>query len=371
MSDAQAHDGIGSQAFDGPLLEVKDLRTWFHTLDGLVKAVDGVSFEIPQGGRLAIVGESGCGKSVTSLSIMRLIDIPPGEIASGEINFAGTNLLTLTREEMHNVRGGEIAMIFQEPMTSLNPVLTIGNQLTEAIRLHNKATQTEAEAIAVDALRDVGISSPERRLKQYPHEFSGGMRQRVMIAMALACHPKLLIADEPTTALDVTIQSQILDLIKEIQERTGTALLLITHDLGVVAETVDRVAVMYAGRVVETGTVEEVLLHPRHPYTKGLLESIPSRGTKGKPLAVIKGVVPNPLRMPPGCKFQPRCPYAFGQCAEEPELIHINEGRTTRCWLQDPANAGRLDAYLAEPHYGASVDADLPQRGARTQVAGA
>jgi oligopeptide/dipeptide ABC transporter ATP-binding protein len=347
MSGTSSHAGVGAGA-ESPILKVTDLRTYFHTLDGLVKAVDGVDFEIPRGGRLALVGESGCGKSVTSLSIMRLIDTPPGEIPSGEIMFDGRDLLQLGREEMQKVRGGEIAMIFQEPMTSLNPVLTIEDQLTEAILLHNKVTKSEAVGIALEALREVGINSPERRLKGYPHEMSGGMRQRVMIAMALACRPKLLIADEPTTALDVTIQRQILDLIKEIQVRTGTALLLITHDLGVVAETVERVAVMYAGRIVETGSVEEVLLHPRHPYTRGLLQSIPSRGTKGKPLSVIKGVVPNPLRMPPGCKFQPRCPYAFDRCVEEPDLIAIRDGRATRCWLEDRAYASRLSQYLTE-----------------------
>ena len=348
MSGARARPGAGPGA-EAPILKVTDLRTYFHTLDGVVKAVDGVDFEIPRGGRLALVGESGCGKSVTSLSIMRLIDTPPGEIASGEILFDGRDILQLSAAEMHKVRGGEIAMIFQEPMTSLNPVLTIEDQLTEAILLHNKVTKSEAVGIALAALREVGISSPERRLKGYPHELSGGMRQRVMIAMALACRPKLLIADEPTTALDVTIQRQILDLIKEIQARTGTALLLITHDLGVVAETVEWVAVMYAGRIVETGSVEEVLLHPRHPYTRGLLQSIPSRGTKGQPLSVIKGVVPNPLRMPPGCKFQPRCPYAFLRCAEEPDLIEIRDGRATRCWLADSAYASRLSEYLTEP----------------------
>ena len=348
MSGARARPGAGPGA-EAPILKVTDLRTYFHTLDGVVKAVDGVDFEIPRGGRLALVGESGCGKSVTSLSIMRLIDTPPGEIASGEILFDGRDILQLSAEEMHKVRGGEIAMIFQEPMTSLNPVLTIEDQLTEAILLHNKVTKSEAVGIALAALREVGISSPERRLKGYPHELSGGMRQRVMIAMALACRPKLLIADEPTTALDVTIQRQILDLIKEIQARMGTALLLITHDLGVVAETVEWVAVMYAGRIVETGSVEEVLLHPRHPYTRGLLQSIPSRGTKGQPLSVIKGVVPNPLRMPPGCKFQPRCPYAFLRCAEEPDLIEIRDGRATRCWLEDSAYASRLSGYLTEP----------------------
>ncbi len=364
MSGTGAHPGVGA-AGPAPILKVTDLRTYFHTLDGLVKAVDGVDFEIAPGGRLALVGESGCGKSVTSLSIMRLIDTPPGEIASGEIMFDGRDLLQLSHSEMQKIRGGEIAMIFQEPMTSLNPVLTVEDQLTEAILLHNKVTKSEAVGIALDALRDVGISSPERRLKGYPHELSGGMRQRVMIAMALACRPKLLIADEPTTALDVTIQRQILDLIKELQTRTGTALLLITHDLGVVAETVEQVAVMYAGRIVENGTVEEVLLHPRHPYTRGLLQSIPSRGTKGKPLAVIKGVVPNPLRMPPGCKFQPRCPYAFDRCAEEPDLIEIRPNRTSRCWLQDRAYAARLDAYLTEPGAaGSSVGTGDPAAGA-------
>jgi oligopeptide/dipeptide ABC transporter ATP-binding protein len=359
----RGHPGAGPGT-DVPILKVTDLRTHFRTLDGVVKAVDGVDFEIPRGGRLALVGESGCGKSVTSLSIMRLIDSPPGEIVSGEIMFDGRDLLQLSRQEMHKVRGGEIAMIFQEPMTSLNPVLTIQDQLTEAILLHNKVTKSEAVGIALDALREVGINSPERRLKGYPHELSGGMRQRVMIAMALACRPKLLIADEPTTALDVTIQRQILDLIKEIQVRTGTALLLITHDLGVVAETVEHVAVMYAGRIVETGSVEEVLLHPRHPYTRGLLQSIPSRGTKGKPLAVIKGVVPNPLRMPPGCKFQPRCPYAFDRCVEEPELIEIRDGRATRCWLQDRAYASRLDSYLNEPGAAGSTVLAAPTEGA-------
>ena len=364
MSGTSSHAGIGAGA-ESPILKVTDLRTYFHTLDGLVKAVDGVDFEIPRGGRLALVGESGCGKSVTSLSIMRLIDTPPGEIPSGEIMFDGRDLLQLGREEMQKVRGGEIAMIFQEPMTSLNPVLTIEDQLTEAILLHNKVTKSEAVGIALEALREVGINSPERRLKGYPHEMSGGMRQRVMIAMALACRPKLLIADEPTTALDVTIQRQILDLIKEIQARTGTALLLITHDLGVVAETVERVAVMYAGRIVETGSVEEVLLHPRHPYTRGLLQSIPSRGTKGKPLAVIKGVVPNPLRMPPGCKFQPRCPYAFDRCVEEPDLIAIRDGRATRCWLEDRAYASRLSQYLTEPGAAGSTVPDAPTEAAR------
>jgi peptide/nickel transport system ATP-binding protein len=331
------------------ILDVRDLRTYFHVMDGTVKAVDGVDFQIKRGGRLALVGESGCGKSVTALSIMRLIEEPPGEIATGEVWFDGRDLLTLPDKEMRQVRGGEIAMIFQEPMTSLNPVLTVGDQIMEAVRLHQEVGQNEAREIATQALRDVGIPAPERRITQYPHELSGGMRQRVMIAMALSCKPKLLIADEPTTALDVTIQRQILELIKVIQERTGTALLLITHDLGVVAESVDEVVVMYAGRVMETGTVDEVLLTPRHPYSRGLLESIPSRGRRGQPLHVIKGVVPNPFRMPEGCKFEPRCPYAWNQTkTEEPQLYDLGGGRSSRCWLYDPRFRDRLARYEAE-----------------------
>ena len=237
-------------------------------------------------------------------------------------------------------------MIFQEPMTSLNPVFTIGDQISEAILLHSKATKKEAWNLAIESLKDVGVSAPERRVKQYPHELSGGMRQRAMIAMALSCHPKLLIADEPTTALDVTIQAQILELIKEIQARTGTALLLITHDLAVVAETVQTIAVMYAGRIVETGTVDEVLLNPQHPYTQGLLNSIPGVAKRGQALSVIKGVVPNPFRMPPGCKFQPRCPYAWDRCKEcEPDLFAVPGGARSRCFLQAPEGLERLEAY--------------------------
>jgi len=253
----------------GPLLDVRGLRTYFHVMDGTVKAVDGVDFAIPRGGTVGLVGESGCGKSVTAHTIMRLIDIPPGEIAGGEVWFDGRDLLKLSKDKMRLVRGGEIAMIFQEPMTSLNPVFTIGDQISEAILLHNKVNKKEAWDRAIDSLRLVGVSAPERRVKQYPHELSEACRQRAMIAMALSCNPKLLIADEPTTALDVTIQAQILGLIQELQARTGTALLLITHDLAVVAETVETIAVMYAGRIVETGTVEQVLLSPQHPYTQG------------------------------------------------------------------------------------------------------
>ncbi len=330
------------------LLDVRDLHTQFNVLDGTVKAVDGVSFSLRKGGRLAVVGESGSGKSVTALSIMRLIDSPPGEIVSGEILFDGEDLLKMSDEEIRKIRGSEIAMVFQEPMTSLNPVLSVGDQITEAVLLHNDIDKKGANAIALQALMDVGVPDPKRRLTQYPHELSGGMRQRIMIAMALSCRPRLIIADEPTTALDVTIQRQILELIKGIQDRTGTALLLITHDLGVVAETVDDVAVMYGGRVVETGTVEEVLLNPRHPYTRGLLDSIPSTAKVGQRLSAIRGVVPNPFRMPAGCKFAPRCNYAWDACSEsEPTLIALGPERASRCWLHDERFAERLAAYNA------------------------
>jgi oligopeptide/dipeptide ABC transporter ATP-binding protein len=331
---------------DGPLLDVRGLRTYFHVMDGTVKAVDGVDFSIPRGGTVGLVGESGCGKSVTAHSIMRLIDIPPGEIAAGEIWFDGRDLLKLSKDKMRHVRGGEIAMVFQEPMTSLNPVFTIGNQISEAVKLHNKVNNKEAMERTIESLRLVGVSAPERRVKQYPHELSGGMRQRAMIAMALSCNPKLIIADEPTTALDVTIQAQILELIKALQVRTGTALLLITHDLAVVAETVETIAVMYAGRIVETGKVDQVLLNPQHPYTQGLLSSIPSVKKRGEALSVIKGVVPNPFRMPPGCKFQPRCPYAWERCREaEPELLPAASGAISRCFLHASEGASRRLAF--------------------------
>jgi oligopeptide/dipeptide ABC transporter ATP-binding protein len=275
--------------------------------------------------------------------------MPPGEIADGEIWFDGRDLLTLSADEMRDVRGNDIAMVFQEPMTSLNPVFTVGDQIAEAITLHQNVNGRQASKLAVESLKLVGLSAPERRARQYPHELSGGMRQRVMIAMALSCNPKLLIADEPTTALDVTIQAQILELIKELQERTGTALLLITHDLGVVAETVQDIAVMYAGRIVETGAVEEVLLSPKHPYTQGLLNSIPSEQKRGRQLSAIKGVVPNPFRMPPGCKFEPRCPYAWERCQTEPELIEVGgPDRRSRCWLQAPEEAERRRAFATE-----------------------
>ena len=331
---------------DDLLLDVRGLRTYFHVMDGTVKAVDGVDLAIPRGGTVGLVGESGCGKSVTAHTIMRLIDIPPGNIAGGEVWFDGRDLLKLSDVDMRRVRGGEIAMIFQEPMTSLNPVFTIGDQISEAVLLHNPVNKKEAAERAIESLREVGVSAPERRVRQYPHELSGGMRQRAMIAMALSCNPKLVIADEPTTALDVTIQAQILELIKALQARTGTALLLITHDLAVVAETVQTIAVMYAGRIVETGTVDQVLLAPQHPYTQGLLNSIPGVKKRCQALSVIRGVVPNPFRMPPGCKFQPRCPYAWDICAgKEPDLLPTRSGATSRCYLHSPEGASRLGAF--------------------------
>jgi oligopeptide/dipeptide ABC transporter ATP-binding protein len=346
----------GSEA-PADLLEVRDLRTYFKVMDGIVRAVDGVSFRIPAGQTLGVVGESGCGKSVTALSIMRLHDTPPtwipteqnadkmpadvrelvGEAPPSRLLFEGQDLLTLSDDEMRAVRGNDIAMIFQEPMTSLNPVFTVGDQIAEAVMLHQKRPKREAWDKAVDSLRMVGINNPERRVKQYPHEMSGGMRQRVMIAMALSCDPKLLIADEPTTALDVTIQAQILELIRDVQDRTGAALMLITHDLGVVAETVQNIVVMYAGRIVETGPVDEVLLSPKHPYTEGLLTSIPSRGMKGQRLNVIKGTVPNPFNMPNGCNFAPRCPNAFGPCTDHDPRIEQAVPANVACWLYTPA----------------------------------
>ena len=317
-------------------------------MDGTVPAVDGVSFSLGAGQTLGIVGESGSGKSVTAMTIMRLLDIPPAEIVEGEIWFDGRELLRMPIEQMRKIRGNEIAMIFQEPLTSLNPVFTVGDQIAEQVELHKKVKYKEAWDRAIEALRLVGIPLPERRVKQYPHEMSGGMRQRVMIAMALSCEPKLLIADEPTTALDVTIQAQILELLKTIQQRTGSALLLITHDLGVVAEMVDNIVVMYAGQIVEKGTADDVLLTPRAPYTMGLIESIPTVEKRGGRLSVITGTVPNPFNMPPACRFQPRCPYAWDLCKNAaPELVRAGgTGREARCHLHTPVGASRLGAAL-------------------------
>ncbi|MCG0239108.1 MAG: ABC transporter ATP-binding protein [Firmicutes bacterium] len=314
------------------LVEIRNLRTYFYTEDGVMPAVDGVSLYIRRGETLGVVGESGCGKSVTSLSIMRLIPSPPGKIVEGEILFEGRDLLKLPEPEMRKIRGNEISMIFQEPMTSLNPVFTVGDQIAEAIMLHQGLNYKEAMAKAVEMLRLVGIPAPEKRVRDYPHQMSGGMRQRVMIAMALSCNPKLLIADEPTTALDVTIQAQILDLMRKLKKELGMAIMLITHDLGVVAEMCERVVVMYAGKVVEEADVVSLFKQPLHPYTEGLLQSIPRLDEDRERLHVIEGVVPNPLNMPQGCRFHPRCPYAIDKCREvEPPLEPVGDGRMVAC----------------------------------------
>ena len=329
------------------LLEVNNLRTQFPTRNGLVRAVDGVSFHIDPGEVLGVVGESGCGKSITALSIMRLI-APPGKIVSGEIIFDGKDLLKFSDAEMRRIRGDDIAMIFQDPMTSLNPVFTVGEQIAEALRLHRKLSRNAARDAAIAAMREVAIPDPARRINDYPHQLSGGMRQRVMIAMALACDPKLLIADEPTTALDVTIQAQILELMEELQRKRGLSVLLITHDLGVVAEVADRVAVMYTGRIVEESTVEELFKRPKHPYTEGLLRSVPKLTAadvaKKERLETIEGVVPSPTNLPPGCHFAPRCPYRLPRCTEEEiPLYQLESGAQVRCVLFDLAAAVTAD----------------------------
>jgi oligopeptide/dipeptide ABC transporter ATP-binding protein len=315
------------------VLRVEGLKTHFKTQDGSVKAVDGVSFHVDQGRTLGVVGESGCGKSVTSLSIMRLLP-RNGRSVAGSIKLEGKELLTLPDDEMRAIRGDDISMIFQEPMTSLNPVYPCGEQVAEAIRVHQKVSQQEADNMAVELFKLVGIPGPEQRAKDYPHELSGGMRQRVMIAMALSCDPKVLIADEPTTALDVTIQAQILELLRRIQEEKRMAIMLITHDLGVIAEMAQDVVVMYAGKIVEQGTVEQIFEKPLHPYTQGLLASIPGHGTKGKRLNVIKGTVPHPFNLPPGCLFAPRCPHAFDRCPTAfPALMDQGDAHDAACFL--------------------------------------
>lgn len=314
------------------LLKVKNLRTYFYSSKREIKAVDGVDFELKQGETLGIVGESGCGKSITSLSLMRLVPEPPGKIMADEILFNGENLIEKSEEEMRQIRGNQISMIFQEPMTSLNPVFSVGEQIAEAIRIHQKLGRKEAWNKAVDMLRLVGIPSPEKRAKQEPHELSGGMRQRVMIAMALSCNPSLLIADEPTTALDVTIQAQILDLLKNLQQEFNSSVIMITHDLGVVAETCDRVLVMYAGRVVEDTDVDSLFDEPLHPYTKGLLQSIPRADQDSEELYAIKGTVPAPDNLPEGCRFAPRCPIAKDICHRKiPDLVSVDK-RSVRCF---------------------------------------
>ncbi len=318
-----------------PLLEICGLKTHFATDDGMVRAVDGVDLTISRGETLGVVGESGCGKTVTAMSVLKLIQMPPGRIVEGRILWQGRDLVPLPPEDMNRIRGKEIAIIFQEPMTSLNPVYTVGEQIAEVVRLHEKVGRRSALEKTIDMLRLVQIPNPERRIHDYPHQFSGGMRQRVMIAMALSCNPKLLIADEPTTALDVTIQAQILELLQEMKSRFGMAIMLITHAMGVVAETAQRVVVMYAGKVIEEASVEELFGRPAHPYTKGLIRSIPrvdKAATHKTRLEAIAGVVPSLLDPPPGCRFAPRCPYAIALCREAvPPLREIAAGHRVAC----------------------------------------
>jgi oligopeptide transport system ATP-binding protein len=337
-----------------PLLAVHDLRTQFFTPDGVVKAVNGVSFTLKEGEALGLVGESGCGKSVSALSIMRLIPQPPGQIVSGQVMFDGRDLLELKADDMRKVRGNDIAMIFQDPMTSLNPVLTIGRQIGEALELHKGMDRSASRKRTIELLELVGIPAARSRVDDYPHQFSGGMRQRVMIAMALSCEPRLLIADEPTTALDVTIQAQILDLIQRLRKDLGMAIILITHDLGVVAGIADRINVMYAGYIVETGTVDELFRNPRHPYTLGLLKSIPRLDEPRKEqLVPIEGLPPDLVAAPPCCAFQPRCPYTIERCSvENPSLEPVVPGHRIACWV----NVAGQPAYaepVAHPIYAA------------------
>jgi oligopeptide/dipeptide ABC transporter ATP-binding protein len=337
-----------------PLLELRNLRTHFFTQDGTVKAVDGVSFSVGDAMTVGVVGESGCGKSVTAMSILRLIG-RPGRIVSGEIILDGRDLVKLSEDDIQDVRGNTISMIFQEPMTSLNPVYTCGNQIAETVSLHLKVSRGEAMKQAVEMLRLVGIPDAKRRAGEYPHQLSGGMRQRVMIAMALSTSPALLIADEPTTALDVTIQAQILELMKEMRARNQMAIMLITHDLGVVAEMADTVVVMYAGKVVENASVATIFDEPHHPYTKGLLASIPRLGNRKARLQVIQGTVPNPLNLPKGCLFKRRCPFAMPICDNAPPLQQIAPGHLSRCWLTPEGKP---------PDVGAAAPPDVAEKAA-------
>ena len=327
------------------LLEVKDLKTHFFTMDGVVKAVDGVSYDLEEGETLGLVGESGCGKSVSALSVMRLIPNPPGRIVSGEIFLDGQDILKVDMEDMRNIRGAKVSMVFQEPMTSLNPVLTVERQLTETLQLHMGMSKEESKLEGVDLLARVGIPDPESRIKQYPHQFSGGMRQRVMIAMALSCNPRLIIADEPTTALDVTIQAQILDLMKALTTERGVALIVITHNLGVVARYADRVNIMYAGKVIERGDAREIYANPRHPYTVGLLRSVPRLDLPRRAkLDPIEGQPPDLIHLPGGCSFAPRCKWAVDKCKTDiPELAEAGEGHLSACWRSEDLGPTAID----------------------------
>ena len=335
---------------DDPLLSVKELSTHFFTSEGVVKAVNEVSYNLERGQTLGLVGESGSGKSVSALSLLRLIPNPPGKIVDGEVMFDGEDLLDVDDSRMREIRGNDIAMVFQEPMTSLNPVLTIGRQLTEAIELHLELNRSDANARAIELLNMVGIPAAEQRLFDYPHQFSGGMRQRVMIAMALSCDPKLLLADEPTTALDVTIQAQVLEVMARLSRELGTSVIVITHNLGVVARYADRVNVMYGGRIVESGDASEIYAHPKHAYTLGLLESVPRLDARTGRLIPIEGTPPDLTNLPPGCAFSPRCRFATDQCREErPDLVEFQPGHLVACWNSD-AVADEADRILATVH---------------------
>ncbi len=342
-----------------PVLDIRGLKTHFFTDIGVAKAVDGVSLRVEAGETVALVGESGCGKSVTALSVMRLIPDPPGRIVAGEIQLRGQDVLATSLRGMRELRGNTVSMVFQEPMTSLNPVFRIGSQLEAVIRLHRRSSKGEARARATELLGLVGIPSPEERLGDFPHQMSGGMRQRVMIAMALACDPALLIADEPTTALDVTIQAQILDLLRQLQKSMGMAILLITHDLGVVAEMADRVAIMYAGKIVEYAGVNALFENPKHPYTVGLFRSLPTVQGRTDKLETIPGQVPAATHFPSGCRFHPRCPHAMDVCrGEAPELDHGEEGHRVACWLHDKASMDRVGRSVGLPEDGGPQLAD-------------
>jgi oligopeptide/dipeptide ABC transporter ATP-binding protein len=325
-----------------PLLQVEELRTYFKTPRGIARAVDGVSFSLDRGETLAIVGESGCGKSMTALSLLQLVPEPAGYIDGGRVLLDGVDLLDYTWDEMRALRGCDLAMIFQEPMTSLNPTLTVGRQLVETMEVHETARGELARARATDLLGRVGLEDPAQALRQYPHELSGGMRQRVMIAMALANEPRVLIADEPTTALDVTVQAQILALLRRLQQETGMAVLLITHDLGIVAEMADHVGVMYAGQIVESAPTRDLFNEPRHPYTRGLFASLPARVRRGQDLTTLEGVVPEATAWPPACRFEPRCPHRWATCATvAPRYLEGDDGRAVRCHLYDPSITDR------------------------------
>ncbi|MFT4037480.1 MAG: ABC transporter ATP-binding protein [Thermomicrobiales bacterium] len=366
-----ATNGKGANGHSGPILEVKNLKTQFQTQDGTVKAVDDVSFYVMPGETLGVVGESGCGKSMTGLSIMRLIPSPPGKIVAGEILFNGDDILRMSDDQVRAIRGNDIAMIFQDPMTSLNPVLTINRQISEALQLHMGMNKAQAKERTIQLLKMVGIPNAEERVDQYPHQFSGGMRQRVMIAMALSCNPKLLIADEPTTALDVTIQAQILDLMRTLQTERDTGVILVTHSMGVVAGMADRIQVMYAGHIVETASTEEIFANPRHPYTVGLLKSIPRLdATRKEKLEPIRGLPPDLIDLPDMCPFVPRCNYAREKCEQQnPPLLEVKPGHRAACWFWEEVSKADDQEQVALEH-GKPLPSDITDYSLETIIPG-